>query len=161
MKDNRNNIVLLDSGPLSWVTNKNTDNPDVIRCRGWFKSMLKRHIILIAEINDYEVRRELIHRKLNVSLDRLDELITSDQVGYLPITTKIMLKAAQLWGWARSTGQSTAQSAALDGDVILAATAIIAAQDFGKRVIIATTNVKDLQRYHTDTYHWDDAWWFT
>ncbi|RUS99201.1 hypothetical protein DSM106972_079030 [Dulcicalothrix desertica PCC 7102] len=65
-----------------------------------------------------------------------------------------------MWGWARSTGQSTAQSAALDGDVILAATAIIAAQDFGKRVIIATTNVKDLQRYHTDTHHWDDAWWF-
>jgi eukaryotic-like serine/threonine-protein kinase len=80
MKDNRNNIVLLDSGPLSWVTNKNTDNPDVMRCRVWFKSMLKRHIILIAEINDYEVRRELIHRKLNVSLERLDELITSEHV---------------------------------------------------------------------------------
>lgn len=146
MKDNRNNIVLLDSGPLSWVTNKNTDNPDVMRCRVWFKSMLKHHTILIAEINDYEVRRELIHKKLNVSLDRLDQLITSEHVGYLPITTKIMVKAAQLWAWARSTRQSTAQSAA---------------QDFGKRVIIATTNVKDLQRHHTDTYHWDDAWWFT
>lgn len=156
-----NDIILLDSGLLGAITNLNSKKPNILRCQAWFYSMLERYIILIPEINDYEVRRELIHQKLDISLNRLNNLPNLDNVGYLPITTKIMLKAAQLWGWARSTGQSTAQSAALDGDVILAATAIIAAQDFGKRVIIATTNVKDLQRYHTDTYHWDDASWFT
>jgi predicted nucleic acid-binding protein len=101
----------------------------------------------------------LIHQKLADSLKRLDDLKNLKGIDYLPITTEIMRKAAELWGWARSTGQSTAQSAALDGDVILAATAIIAAQKFQKKVLIATTNVKDLQRYYTDTYHWDDTYW--
>ncbi|BAZ10991.1 hypothetical protein NIES4071_28150 [Calothrix sp. NIES-4071] len=156
-----NEIILLDSGPLGAITNLNSKKPNIIKCQAWFYSMLEHYIVLIPVINDYEVRRELIHQKLDISLNRLNNLPNLDNVGYLPITTKIMLKAAQLWGWARSTGQSTAQSAALDGDVILAATAIIAAQELETRVIIATTNVKDLQRYHTDTYHWDDLSWFT
>ena len=122
---------------------------------------MNNYPVFIPEITDYEVRRELIHQKLDNSLKRLDDLKSLNGVSYLPITTEIMNKAAQLWGWARSTGQSTAQSAALDGDVILAATAIITVQKFEKKVIIATTNVKDLQRYYTDTRHWDNDSWFT
>jgi hypothetical protein len=101
-------IILDDSSPLGAITNRNSKKPIVVRCQAWFYSMLERYIIMIPEINDYEVRRELIHQKLDISLSRLDDLINFDNVGYLPITTQIMVKAAQLWAWARSTGQSTA-----------------------------------------------------
>lgn len=128
-----NHIVLLDSGPLGWVIYSKSKKPDVVKCRLWFRNILNNYPIFIPEITDYEVRRELIHQKLDNGLKRLDGLKNLNRVGYLPITTEIMHKAAQLWGWARSTGQSTAQSAALDGDVILAATAIIAVQKFPKK----------------------------
>ncbi|NJL10291.1 MAG: type II toxin-antitoxin system VapC family toxin [Calothrix sp. SM1_7_51] len=153
------NIVLLDSGPLSWVINLRSKKPDVIRCSAWFRRILNNYTVMIPEIADYEVRRELIHQKLEASLKRLDELKDLNDVVYQPITTEIMNKSANLWGWARSTGQSTAQSTALDGDVIVAATAIITAQTSENQVIIATTNVKDLQRYYTNTYHWHDDYW--
>lgn len=71
---------------------------------------------------------------------------------YLPITTAVMLKAAELWAEARRSGQPTADAKALDGDVILAAQAILAAED-GNDVVIATTNVGHLSRF-VDAYEW-------
>ena len=48
----------------------------------------------------------------------------------------------------------------MDGDVILAATAIIIAQREGK-TIIATTNVRHVQRYYTNTKNWKDKDWLS
>ncbi len=56
-----------------------------------------------------------------------------------------MLKAAQFWAQVRKQGIPTADDKALDGDVILAAQAILI-QDVGHEVIIATTNVGHLSR---------------
>ena len=56
-----------------------------------------------------------------------------------------MLKAAQFWAQVRKQGMPTADDKALDGDVILAAQAILI-QDEGHEVIIATTNVGHLSR---------------
>lgn len=152
-------IVLLDSGPLGWIVHLTSRKEIVIKCQQWFKTITKNYLVCIPEIVDYEVRRELIHKKLTKSIERLDELKGLKNIDYIPITTEIILKAAELWGWAHSTGQQTAGKEALDGDVILAATAIITSQNEGKKVIIATTNVSDLQRYHTDTKYWEDESW--
>ncbi|KYC37357.1 hypothetical protein WA1_48005 [Scytonema hofmannii PCC 7110] len=154
------NLVLLDSGPLGWIIHGTSKKERVIRCQQWFRKILSCSIVYIPEITDYEVRRELIHQKLEKSIERLDKLKSLENIRYAPITTEIMLKAAGLWGWARSTGQQTAGEEALDGDVILSATAIIMSQNEGTTVIIATTNVGHLQRYHTDTKHWEDKFWF-
>lgn len=43
---------------------------------------------------------------------------------YLPITTDIMLMAAELWAEARNKGYQSASNDSLDGDVILAAQTI-------------------------------------
>ncbi len=67
-------------------------------------------------------------------------------MGYVPITTEAMLKAADFWAVARTGGQATAKDEALDGDVILAGQA--ATLDVGSdEVVIATTNVKHLARF--------------
>ncbi|MBD2773083.1 PIN domain-containing protein [Iningainema tapete] len=149
-------IILLDSGPLSLITHANSQKEVVIKCQQWFRIIIKKYFVYIPEIADYEVRRELIHQKLKKGIERLNEIENLENIQYIPITTEIMLKAAELWAWARSTGQQTASKEALDGDVILAATAIITSQNQGNKVIIATTNVGHLQRYHTDTRNWED-----
>jgi predicted nucleic acid-binding protein len=91
---------------------------------------------------DYELRRELLRAGKSRSLQTLDALIAT--ADYLPITTAAMRKAAEYWAQARNAGRPTAGSAALDGDVILAAQAFVA---FGGNAVIATTNAKHLSRF--------------
>jgi predicted nucleic acid-binding protein len=98
--------------------------------------------VLIPEIADYEVRRELLRAKKAKGLARLDQL--ANLIEYQPLTTVVMRRAAMLWAESRQRGQPTASDAALDSDVILAAQAL----DLGlPKVIIATTNVGHLSRF--------------
>jgi predicted nucleic acid-binding protein len=55
--------------------------------------------------------------------------LLKSEIIYLPITTEVMLKAAQLWAQVRQQGKPTADNKALDGDVILAAQAILIGSD--------------------------------
>ena len=75
---------------------------------------------------------------------RLDRI--KQTVFYLPISNELMIQAAQLWAKARNEGYPTALLEALDGDVILAAHAILL-RSKGYDVIIATTNVGHLERF--------------
>ncbi len=75
---------------------------------------------------------------------RLDQL--KAVLPYAKITTEVMLKAAELWAEARRSGQPTSDPKALDGDVILAAQALLAGEG-GDEVVVATTNVGHLVRF--------------
>ncbi len=66
-----------------------------------------------------------------------------------------MIKASQLWAWARNTGQQTANDEALDADVILAATSIVIAQENSLTSMVVTKNVKHIERY-TPAKDWED-----
>jgi predicted nucleic acid-binding protein len=57
--------------------------------------------VRVPEIADYEVRRELLRANKTQGIDRLDLL--KNTIGYLALTTSIMLRAAELWGEARRT----------------------------------------------------------
>ncbi|MCG3125778.1 MAG: hypothetical protein CHACPFDD_00605 [Phycisphaerae bacterium] len=103
--------------------------------------------ILLPEIADYELRRELIRAGKTKSVTRLDQI--KEQLDYLPIDTPTMLRAANLWAEARRRGKATADKHALDGDVILAAQAQLATAD------IATDNVGHLDQF-VKTRHWRD-----
>jgi predicted nucleic acid-binding protein len=109
-------------------------------------------VVVVPEIIDYEVRRELIRANRLASIRQLDQLL--DLALYLPITTEAMRRAARLWAIVRQTGQPTAHPQALDGDVILAAQTIEA---FGNDpgVIVATSNVSHLSRFVASA-HWRD-----
>ncbi len=98
--------------------------------------------VIIPEIADYEVRRELLRAKKMKGLAQLDAL--ADLLEYLPITTAAMRQAAQFWATARQTGQPTAGDKTIDSDMILASQAhTLGITD----VVIATTNVGHLSRF--------------
>ncbi len=92
----------------------------------------------MPEIADYEVRRELLRADKTNGLARLDAL--KGMLVYAPITTPVMLKAAEFWAAARRAGRQSAGDAALDADMILAAQAADLRRS-GDDAIIATTNI--------------------
>ncbi|MCC5647713.1 nuclease [Nostoc sp. CHAB 5824] len=78
--------------------------------------------VIIPEIADYEVRRELLRANQVKGIARLYEL--SQLLEYLPITTIAMRQAALFWAQARQQGQPTAGDKTIDGDIILVAQAV-------------------------------------
>jgi predicted nucleic acid-binding protein len=137
-------IVLLDSGPLGLAAHPQ-GNATAQACQNWLAEIsLRNYVVVIPEIADYEVRRELLRAGKTRSVRRLDQL--QQLFSYLPVTTAVMLKAAQLWAEVRQAGLPTADPKALDGDVILAAQALLAQND-GHEVIVATSNVGHLARF--------------
>jgi predicted nucleic acid-binding protein len=136
-----NRIILLDSGPLGLITNPNASLENR-ECNIWMQSrLLKGDRVVIPAISDYEVRRELLRADKTTGLSRVDSLKRT--IGYLPLTTEALLKAAEFWAQARRLGKPTAPDLALDGDVILCAQAV-ELSGHGYDVTIATTNVKHL-----------------
>ena len=109
-------IVLLDAGPLGTLTNPK-GSAVTVECRMWVRSLLlKGYRVILPEIADYEVRRELLRANKLAGVRRLDDW--KERLEYLPITTPTILKAAQLWATSRQTGMPTADPKELDGDVI-------------------------------------------
>ena len=106
---------------------------------------------MVPEIIDYEVRRELIRAGRPRGINALDLLVV--QLGRLPCSGAVLVEAADLWAEARHQGRPTADVKALDIDVILAATANLAANE-GYDVVIATGNVGHLSRY-SNAELWD------
>ncbi|OUC14682.1 MAG: nucleic acid-binding protein [Alkalinema sp. CACIAM 70d] len=137
--------IILDSGPLGMVTNPKASGI-TLDCQLWLESQLQQgSIILIPEIADYEVRRELLRVSRQRSVRQLDQLKAA--LEYIPITTEMILKAAELWAQIRQQGLPTADPNSLDGDVILADQTIITSQQRQQEIIIATTNVGHLSRF--------------
>ena len=134
--------ILLDSGPLGLVTNPRA-SPPAAACGRWVVNAIRAATaVVVPEIADYEVRRELIRARRNAGLARLDAFI--GQVEFLPINTVAMRRAAALWAEARQQGRPTAPDLALDADVILAAQAATLDRT---DVVVATTDPKHLLRF--------------
>jgi predicted nucleic acid-binding protein len=107
--------------------------------------------VFVAEIVDYEVRRELLRVGPTSGLRRLNQVKATCE--YAPLTTDIMLKAAELWAMARGAGLVTAPPEALDGDVILTAQALLAVSP-GDVVTVATDNVRHFSHF-VDAQPWE------
>lgn len=136
-------VILLDTHPLSKVTHPKID-PKV---QQWLKSLREnKTVIRVPEIADYELRRELLRQEKQKSIDRLNKL---SQICLIPLTPETMRKAAELWAWVRNQGKPTASNDSLDGDVILAAQAILQLKSFDQ-VIVVTTNLKHISRFESE-----------
>ena len=91
--------VLLDSGVLAAVTHPR-GFPDIGE---WLQDLLHADtVVLVPEIADYELRRELLRAGKQKSIIRLNSLKTN--LGFLPIDTSAMLLAAEFWAEARKRG---------------------------------------------------------
>jgi predicted nucleic acid-binding protein len=131
--------VLLDAGPLGMISHPRPTSEIVV----WLSRLLAAGVkVLVPEVADYEVRRELLRARRAKGVKRLDDLKVA--LGFVPITSAAMLQAAQFWAEARRKGRPTAHHESLDADAILAAQA---ATMSGDRVVIASTNPKHLARF--------------
>jgi len=144
--------VLLDAGPLGMVTNPKS-SPDNEACQNWLANLVATGAeVVIPEIADYEVRRELLRAGKDRGLGRLDAL--KAMLGYAPVTTAAMLKGAEFWAAARRMGRQSADDASLDTDMILAAQAAVIDRS-GQLAVIATTNVRHLTLFSAAKF-WRD-----
>ena len=99
-------VVVLDSGPAGLLA-KRGGEPRVDACVSWQENLLAQNVrVILPEIIDYELRRELVRLRATSSIARLDRLATI--VEYLPLTTAAMRLAAELWAQGRQSGQPTA-----------------------------------------------------
>ncbi len=141
--------VLLDAGPLGLVTNPRRSSKS-LECARWLQALVASEAeVIVPEIADYEVRRELLRARKIRGLAKLDAL--SELLGYLPLTTSAMRQAARFWAEARQRGQPTAGDKTIDGDMILAAQA----KTLGRSAVIATTNVGHLGRFVPSKYWYE------
>lgn len=145
-------VIILDSAPVGLITNPKA-TPLAVQCQEWFYTLLERgYQVILPEIIDYEIRRELLRANKLSGIRKLNQL--KSEIIYLPITTEVMLKAAELWAEVRNQGKSTADNKALDGDVILASQSILVA-NYGHEVTIATSNKKHLSIF-IDAREWQE-----
>jgi hypothetical protein len=148
-------LVLLDTNTLGLLTHHNTKLNKAIT--GWLILLRRAKVeVKVPEICDYELRRELIRINSFKSIAKLDNLNTA--FGYVSLNTETVRLASKMWAQLRNDGLATADDKALDGDVILAAQALIESnrpENKGKRVVIATDNIKHLKRL-ADAEKWEN-----
>jgi predicted nucleic acid-binding protein len=135
-------VIVLDTGPLGLLTAPPA-RKDAAACRRWVFSLLSAGArVVLPEIADYELRRELLRARKIKSIGRLDALPPT--LEYVALNTATMRQAAALWAHVRQRGRPTAGNESIDADAILAAQAIsLGVAD----VTVATTNVGHLSRF--------------
>ncbi len=140
--------VVLDARPLSQIVHPRKYR----KITEWSKDVVASgRRVVIPEIVDYEVRRGLLRIPARRQLEQLDRI--KQTLYYDPLTTELMMAAAQVWADARNMGRPFTSDDRLDGDAILVAQA----QALGDRrsVTVITENEKHLKPFVT-TSHWQD-----
>lgn len=135
-------VIVLDTSPLGLLCHPNPHGTSAA-CLRWAQALeANGHRIVVPEVADYEIRRELVRGGRVRSLARLDQIIA--QYDYLPITTAMMRHAAELWAQVRRLGLPTAGPESLDADAVLAAQALSLGDP---SMVVATSNIGHLARF--------------
>lgn len=137
--------VALDSNTLGLLVHP-TEGKEPGACRAWVREIGRAGAqLIVPEIADYELRRELVFIGSGKSLARLDDFQRRHR--FLVLTSTMLRRAADLWADVRKSGTPTADRKSLDVDVILAAQVQLYAAAFDTPVILATTNVRHLGQF--------------
>ena len=87
-------FIFLDAGPLGMIANPKATSSN-LGCQLWLDSLLAQgEKVILPEIADYEIRRELLRANKQRSIIKLDRL--KSILEYRPINTAVMLLAAEL-----------------------------------------------------------------
>jgi predicted nucleic acid-binding protein len=142
-------IILLDAAPVGLICHPKAGH----EIKRWLAAMEDAAAtVALPEVADFEVRRELLRLGGSTSVGRLD--FQKARLYYLPITTEVMLIAAELWAMARRQGRPGADPRSLDGDVIIAAQARLL-RDAGNEVVVATDNLSHFELF-VEASRWQD-----
>ena len=151
-------IVFLDTGILGLVSSP-SNTGEAKECKQWLYRLLSRSAYVVtSDICEYEVRRSLLLASFtNPIVQGIENLDALQQViDFLPLTKSVMKEAAQLWAEARCQGIQTADIKNIDADIIIAAQCKLLKEEYlGQYIVIATTNVKHLQRF-IEALEWKD-----
>ena len=141
-------VLFLDSGPLGLLTHPQR-SAEVIAVGEWLsRCLLNGSRVIVPAIVYYELKRELLRAKKRFSIDRLDAFIDAAPSRYLPLSDEALRMAAEFWAKSRQEGRPTADSRALDIDVLIAAQALSCGA-LSSEVIIVTTNPRHLSQFVT------------
>ncbi len=139
-------VIVLDSGPLGLIVHRRGVR-EADDCRAWAAARMQQGVrLVVPEIVDFELRRELLRLGKTQSLADLDAFALQEPGRYLPLTTAVLRDAARMWADVRRQGMPTAAPHELDVDVILAAQALA----LGFRttdLAVATSNSAHLSRF--------------
>ena len=145
--------IVLDSGPL-WLLTQKVGQAEADACRRWAAAHETTGVrLIVPDLADYEVRRELTRKRAVGPLARLDAYVAAQPGRHLPLTSAAMRLAARLWADVRQHGVPTADPKELDGDAILAAQVLDAGLPVTETVV-ATTNAVHIVRFHLDARSW-------
>jgi predicted nucleic acid-binding protein len=133
-------LVVLDSGPLGLVTQRQGVAP-ADAYREWVTERVRRGArVVVPSIADYEVRRELERASKRLGLARLDAFNAAEADRFVPLTHAALRLASRLWAQSRNAGTPTADPHELDCDVLIAAQALSLGVP-ASELVVATTNV--------------------
>ncbi len=136
-------IYLLDSGPLGLLAHNRLANRMAIEA--WLTAEVAAGAtVYLSEVADFEVRRELV-RLIQAGQLPASRLVRLDQLPtlfcYLPVSTAMWRRAAELCADARAQGLPTASPDSLDADTLVAAQAI------ETQATVVTTNAAHIGRW--------------
>ncbi|MBC8142581.1 MAG: nucleic acid-binding protein [Armatimonadetes bacterium] len=144
-------VIILDTGVLSNCVvplnrGRSTNLSLAEACREWLADCEQNGAtILVCAVAYYEALCEIERRQAVAQRTRL--VTYCFQAGrFIPLNTSHLEAPAFLWAQARNVGLTTANDAALDGDVLLCAQV----QSLGftsTDYVVATTNTKHLSRF--------------
>ena len=130
-------------GPSAWPANLSSTK-DIREINSKLMTWQRYAVVVLPGIADYELRREPLRRRATRAIRWLDHLRRS--LDFLPIDAQTMDLAAELWAQTRQSGKATADSTALDGDVILAAQVRLFT-GHGDNPVVITENNRHLGRF--------------
>lgn len=111
----------------------------------------------VAEITEYELRRELLRSQRYRSDNRLNKFYLTNRI--IPIDRLALIKASEIWAELRNLGIPTASNERIDIDTIMIAQSLTLKKDF-QEVIILTSDPEDISRfcrYGIRVWQWQDA----
>lgn len=154
-------IVFLDTNTLNFLCNPNNLS-EAIECEKWFYTYYSRGVTFYSsDICDYEIRRGLIASsirdgKVSEGLSLLDDLRADGYILFSPIANETLNIASALWARSSVNSQSNKDVKNIDVDIIISAQyQLLVEENPGQRVVVATTNIKDLSIY-CEAANWQD-----
>ena len=154
-------IVFLDTNTLNFLCNPNNLS-EAVECEKWFYTYYTRGVTFYSsDICDYEIRRGLIassirNRKISEGLSLLDDLRSDGYILFPPIANEVLNIASELWARSSANSQSNKDIKNINVDIIISAQyQLLVDENPGQRVVVATTNTKDLSVY-CEAANWQD-----
>jgi hypothetical protein len=159
-------IVFLDTNVLGLLAKptKSFDesSDESYRVQQWFYSLHSRGVrVVTSTLCDYEFRRGLLEPSAKASelapgVIEIDTLANTGMLKFITVSREHTILAAQMWIDAQAEGRPTSDKNKIDIDVIISAQCLILQQENpGRKVVMATTNIKHISRY-CEAANWQD-----